>query len=413
MARVSGDPPLEDTGRTLTVLALNSGSSSLKFGLYRASATAIAAVLSGELVGVGDAESEFHAWDSNGKRICSETMIRPSQGGAIKRIDRLLIETGQPRPEAIGHRIVHGGPNLTRHCLIDRAVLDQIEAATAFAPSHIPSALAVFHSTRAHFADLPQVACFDTAFHADMPDIARILPIPRALQADGIRRYGFHGLSCESILHQLGDNAPDRIIIAHLGHGASVTAIKAGRSVDTSMGLTPTGGVIMGTRSGDIDPGVLLYLLREKGFDASTLAKLVDRQSGLLGVSGVSGDMRGLNDASASNPAAGLAVDMFRASVRKQIAAMITVLDGADLIVFTGGIGENDVAARAAICDGLAWIGVRLDADRNRAGANPLQGETSRCAVLVLPSREDDQIARHVHALANHVKPAESPARLA
>jgi acetate kinase len=304
-----------------------------------------------------------------------------------------------PPPAAIGHRIVHGGPKLRRHCLIDDSVLAQLEAATAFAPLHIPSALSVIHFAQEHFPGVPQAACFDTTFHAELPDVARVLPIAKELQSEGIQRYGFHGLSCESILHQLPNDLPKRLVIAHLGNGASVTAVEDGKSIDTSMGLTPTGGVIMGTRSGDLDPGVLVYLAREKKFDAAKLEDLVDHRSGLLGISGVSGDMRRLHQVASSNADARLAIQMFCYSVRKQIAATIAALGGVDLLVFTGGIGENDAEARATICNGLSWLGVSLDPARNRSGENPISNPASRCTVDVLPSREDEQIALHTRAL--------------
>ena len=200
-------------------------------------------------------------------------------------------------------------------------------------------------------------------------------------------------------MHQLADELPDRLIIAHLGNGASVTAVKGGKSIDTSMGLTPTGGVIMGTRSGDLDPGVLVYLMREKKFDAAMLEELVDHRSGLLGISGVGSDMRRLHEAASSNADARLAIEMFCYSVRKQVAAMIAALDGVDLLVFTGGIGENDAEVRAAICGGLSWIGVRLDPARNRSANNPIGDPASRCAVRVLASQEDEQIARHTSSI--------------
>jgi acetate kinase len=260
---------------------------------------------------------------------------------------------------------VHGGPRLQRHCLIDDEVLRQLETARAFAPLHIPSALSVIRFAREHFPAATQAACFDTAFHADLPEVAQVLPIPKKLRAEGIQRYGFHGLSCESIVRQLADDLPERLIIAHLGNGASVTAVKAGQSIDTSMGLTPSGGVIMSTRSGDLDPGVLIYLMREKKFNAAMLEELVDGRSGLLGISGVGGDMRGLHEAAPTNADARLAIQMFCYSVRKQVAAMIAALDGVDAIVFTGGIGENDAEVRAAVCRGLSWLGVSLDEARN------------------------------------------------
>jgi acetate kinase len=340
----------------LTVLALNSGSSSMKFGLYGVGASGVTILLSGEV------EAKSLAETSN----------------AIVEIAERLADAKMPMPRVIGHRVVHDGPSLRRHCLIDDAVVAQLEAATAFAPLHIPLALSIIRFSREHFGDLPQVACFDTVFHTTIPELARTLPIARDLRLLGIERYGFHGLSCESIVRQLGRDLPNRLVIAHLGNGASITAVKAGRSIDTSMGLTPTGGVIMGTRSGDLDPGILVYLAREKGFDAAMLEDLVDHKSGLQGISGIASDMRLLRQAASSSANARLAIEMFCYSVRKQVAAMIAALGGVDRIVFTGGIGEHDALARAAICDGLSWVGVRA---------------------FVLPSQEDEQIAHHARAL--------------
>jgi acetate kinase len=390
---------MTDARPELNVLALNSGSSSLKFGLYRVGSSRIQMLLSGEAEAIGEEKSEFHARDAHDNELLSERVSIPGQREAVIRIGRLLAESAMPAPAAIGHRIVHGGPKLRQHCLIDDSVLRQLEAASAFAPLHIPSALSVIRFAREHFPGLPEVACFDTTFHASLADVARVLPISKELQSEGIQRYGFHGLSCESIVRQLANEPPDRLIIAHLGNGASVTAVKGGRSIDTSMGLTPTGGVIMGTRSGDLDPGVLVYLMREKKFDAAMLEELVDHRSGLLGISGLGSDMRRLHEAAPSDADARLAIEMFCYSVRKQVAAMIAALDGVDLIVFTGGIGENDGEARAAICDGLSWIGVRLDEARNRSANNPISDPASRCAVLVLASQEDEQIAHHSWAL--------------
>ena len=358
----------------MNILALNSGSSSLKFGLYRVQASATETLL-------------------------AQTVATTDPQDTITRVAGLLARSGMAAPHAIGHRVVHGGPALRQHCVIDDAVLRQLEAAAAFAPLHTPAALALIRDAQQHFPGLPQVACFDTSFHAGLPEAARVLPIARELRAQGIQRYGFHGLSLESIVRQLGAGLPPRVVIAHLGNGASVTAVKQGQSIDTSMGLTPSGGVVMGTRSGDLDPGVLVYLAREKKFDAARLEALVDHHSGLLGISGVDSDMRHLHEAAAVNPDARLAVEMFCQSVRKQIAAMITVLDGLDLLVFTGGIGENDARVRTAVCAGLRWIGVSLDEPRNRAASNPINDGASRCAVQVLASQEDEQIARHTGAL--------------
>jgi acetate kinase len=362
-----------------TILALNSGSSSLKFGLYEVGLSATEMLLSGEAEAIGGKDGGFHAQDSNGNSVLSEAASLPNAREAIIRIGRLLADTDLPVPSAVGHRVVHGGPQLRQHCLIGDGVLRQLVAANVFAPLHTPAALSVIRFAQEHFPDLPQAACFDTAFHAALPEVARVLPIPKEFQSEGLQRYGFHGLSCESIVRQLGDDLPGRLVIAHLGNGASVTAVKDGKSIDTSMGLTPTGGVIMGTRSGDLDPGVLLYLMREKKFDVARLEELVDHRSGLMGISGIASDMRRLHEAAASNADARLAIQMFCYSVRKQVAAMIAALEGVDLIVFTGGIGEHDEEVRAEICDGLSCFGVG--------------------PVRVFTSQEDEQIARHTWEL--------------
>jgi acetate kinase len=390
---------MTDAEPLLNVLALNSGSSSLKFGLYCVGSSRIERLLSGEAESIGDKSGKCHAQDSRGNALLSETGSIRNQREAIIRIGRLLGDAKMPMPAAIGHRVVHGGPKLRHHCLIDDSVLTQLEAAVAFAPLHIPSALSVIRFAKEHFPGLQQAACFDTTFHAQLPAVARVLPIAKELQSEGIQRYGFHGLSCESIVHQLTNDLPNRLVIAHLGNGASVTAVRGGKSIDTSMGLTPTGGVIMGTRSGDLDPGVLVYLIREKKFDGAMLEDLVNRRSGLLGISGVGSDMRRLREAASSNADARLAIQMFCYSVGKRIAAMIAALGGVDMIVFTGGIGENDIEGRVAICGGLNWHGVTLDPARNGSGENPISDPASRCAVYVLPSQEDEQIARHTRVL--------------
>ncbi len=335
------------------ILALNSGSSTVKYGLYAVDPDP--ALLVGGTIETADGHVSV-----------------------LDALDAALRDS--PAPTAIGHRIVHGGPHRTAHCLIDDAVTADLVAACALAPLHGPAALALIAAARARYPGLPQVACFDTAFHAELPDVAQVLPIPRRYRASGVRRYGFHGLSCESILTQLGGGIPSRLVIAHLGNGASVTAVRDGRSVDTSMGLTPSGGVTMATRTGDIDPGILLYLLRETGLDAEALAMMIDHESGMAGISGVSGDMRVLRAAAGSNPDADLAIRMFERSVCKQIAAMAATLGGLDLLVLTGGIGEHDRATQQAIGTGLAWL--------------------PGLEIQIVASREDDEIARHAARLS-------------
>jgi acetate kinase len=383
---------------TRTILALNSGSSSLKFGLYRIWPSKTEMLVSGEAEAIGEPDATFHVIDAQGRPLQSEAIPIDNQGDVVARIGKFLVDGKFPIAAAVGHRVVHGGPTLLQHCLIDDAVVSQLEKAIPFAPLHIPSALAVIRFARANFHNCPQVACFDTSFHADLPDVASTLPIPKELRSRGIRRYGFHGLSCESIVRQLKADLPERLIIAHLGNGASVTAVQSGKSVDTSMGLTPTGGVIMGTRTGDLDPGVLVYLIREKKLDVTELEELVDHRSGLLGISGFDSDMRRLHEVASSNDDARLAIEMFCYSVRKQIAAMIAVLGGVDMVVFTGGIGENDEVARAMICEGLSWAGIGQAETRSWTGRDSVPDSK----VSVLTSQEDEQIARHAWALQAH-----------
>lgn len=378
----------------MIVLTLNSGSSSLKFGLYRVEGGGLEALMTGETDGIG-----LQAQDAKGSALPGTPMKAEAPEATIQAIVSLLAKANLPVPEAIGHRIVHGGRKLRAHCLIDDEVERDLEAASAMSPLHAPAALAIIRLARQAWRDVPQAACLDTAFHAGMPDIARILPIAKELQAEGVQRYGFHGLSCESIVDQLGADLPKRLIIAHLGNGASVTAVREGRSIDTSMGLTPSGGIVMATRCGDIDPGVLIYLMREKGFSAAALEDLVDRRSGLLGISGVSGDLRELHAAESSVPAARLAIAMFCVSAAKEIAGMIVALGGIDAIVFTGGIGEHDAIVRAAIGRHLGWLGIQVDEGRNEAAAGRIDAPGSPCHLHVLPSLEDEQIARHTAGL--------------
>ena len=358
------------------VLALNAGSSSLKFGLYLVNATGSRMLLTGNAQMGKGGPAAFEARNVDGKVLDSNPAPIREPHDAIGRIAALLSAQGMPAPAAVGHRIVHGGRLCRDHTLIDADVMRHLEGASVFAPLHVPPALALVRAAQERFAGAAQVACLDTAFHAGMPEVARTLAIPRELRDQGIERYGFHGLSCESIVRQLGSELPRRLVIAHLGHGASVTAVADGRTIDTSMGLTPSGGVIMSTRCGDIDPGVLLVLVRKFGFDTARLEALIDQRSGLVGISGISGDMRELHAACAANVDACLAIAMFCYSVRKQVAAMAAVLGGIDLLVFTGGIGENDAAVRAEIVEGLKGVG---------AGA----------AVRVMPAQEDERIAWH------------------
>ena len=376
-------------GQSMPVLALNAGSSSTKFGFYRVDRAGCEPALLGTIERDETGVGRLSASDGNGKVLVSGERLALDGHEAIFVIERLLADQDLPNPGAVGHRIVQGGPNRTRHCRIDANVLQDLTSATALAPLHVPAALALLEAAQTRFPSATHVACLDTAFHAGLPDIARTLPLDRGLADARLRRYGFHGLSCESIVRQLGSDLPARLVIAHLGSGASVTAVREGRSIDTSMGMTPTGGTIMGTRCGDLDPGVLVWLLREKGFDAARLEALIDHRSGLLGLSGLSSDMRVLQ-AAPDHAGARLAIEMFCRSVSKQIAAMAVSLGGIDLLVFSGGIGEHDAIVRDRIVQDLAWVAG--DA-RERAG--------SGVAVRVVGSREEAEIAWHTFAIAS------------
>lgn len=388
------------------ILVINSGSSSLKFGLYARQNDEEHPLVEGEAEGIGHSNGKIELRDSSGRVLRSEEARFTSQSDALDRAAQWLAAQQHERsfaaPSAVGHRVVHGGPRLVTHQLITSAVLKELKASVHFAPLHIPVALELIRAAQQRYPQVPQFACFDTAFHNTMPEEAARFALPNQLFVEGIRRYGFHGLSYESIVHQLrlAGNLPSRTVVAHLGNGASLAAIKDGRSVDTTMGLTPTGGIPMATRSGDLDPGVILYLQRVKSMDADSLEQLLNHDCGLTALSGGKSDMRDLQSAAAKGDSrALLAVEVFCRSIRKVIAAYAAVLGGVDLIAFTGGIGEHSAEIRAKVCKGLAFLGLRLDHSRNSAHGPEISALDSAVAVRVLPSEEDRQIARHCRAM--------------
>jgi acetate kinase len=381
------------------VLALNSGSSSLKLALYSFANGAGSKLANGAAEEIGSKDGRIRL------RRGSEVLIdeaRAFSGAteAAQYLIALFLRNSLPAPRVVGHRIVHGGPHLREHQRITPDVLNQLEEAVVFAPLHLPRALDVLRRATSDFPEAVQVACFDTAFHRTLPEYAARLPFPDAFWEKGLRRYGFHGLSCESIIHALGNDVPGRVAIAHLGNGCSVTAVRNGVSVETTMGLTPMGGVMMGTRTGDLDPGVLLYVLQVERYEPEQLQQLLNHRSGLLGVSGLSSDMRHLLEASQDNPQARMAVEMFCYQIRKSLGSMAAVLGGLDLFVFTGGIGEHAAPVRAKICSGLEHLGILLDEQANQRGDSRISSATSTCAVRVIESDEDLQIARHSYRLA-------------
>jgi len=369
------------------ILAVNSGSSSLKFGLYRQPSGDCnpQLLLAGGASGIGHSNGQLEIKDPAGKKLLDEAYKLNSQGHALKEILGVMDRLGHPRPSAIGHRVVHGGPHLRDHQRIDNALLEKLEAATQFAPIHIPAAIALIRETEKLLPDVGQYACFDTAFHSTMPETARHFPLPQRLYDLGIERYGFHGLSYESVVTRLGASLPERVVCAHLGSGASLVALRHGKSIDTSMGMTPVGGVPMATRSGDFDPGVVLFLMRTENLDADQLESLLNRDSGLGALSGGESDMRLLEQCAAQgDPKARLAIAVFAHAVRKMIGAYAAELGGLDLLVFTGGIGEHSTGVRDWICDGLEFLGIT-------------SGDPALCPkVRVITAEEELQIARIV-----------------
>ena len=378
------------------ILCLNVGSSSCKFSLYQRGGKLVAA---GEVERIGLTGGVLRMQAGDGKTIAEDRRDFPDPSHAIEALFDAMKREAVPEAAAVGHRVVHGG---SRHIAPERvtpALMADLERLIPFAPNHLPGAIAGMKSIASRFPDLPQVACFDTAFHRKMPQVAERFALPSAYYDEGLRRYGFHGISCEYVMHALGPSRPARIVIAHLGNGASMTAVRDGVGIDTSMGLTPTGGFMMGTRTGDLDPGVLLYLMNVKGLDARQLEDLVSRRAGLLGVSGISSDMKTLLDRRATEPAASIAIEMFCYQLRKQIGAFAAALGGLDLLVFTGGIGERAPAIRAEVCAGLGHLGIVLDPALNAANAGTVSQGSAPCTVRVILTNENLMIATHTRSL--------------
>ncbi|MBX5468112.1 MAG: acetate/propionate family kinase [Firmicutes bacterium] len=389
---------------TRRILAVNGGSSSLKFGLFAVSADAEKALWMGAIEGIGAASARWWCQSGYGERTEGQGPVADAEA-AVHRLVALLAAASSEPPDAIGHRLVTGGPELSLPVLIDDTVRLRLNRAVPYAPLHLPYGLAVIDALVRQFPTRPHVACFDTTFHRTLPERAWRLPLPRSLAAQGIRRYGFHGLSYESIVDQLKPDLPPRLVIAHLGSGCSVAAVYHGVSVDTTMGLTPTGGVVMATRPGDLDPGVLLFLLQQGGYGLTRLEALLNHESGLYGLSGITGDMAALLAQRQAYEPAQQAVASFVYSVQKAIAAMTVALGGFDTLVFTGGIGEHAPAVRQAVAEGLAHLGVELDDTANRLGGPVLSARSSRVVVRVLPAQEERMIARHAAAVLDAARP--------
>jgi acetate kinase len=395
---------------SLPVLVLNSGSSSIKFSIYEAGSDQVAGdgrrerLFEGAVDGIATDQGKFWIKDASNKKIIDQAPALPHRSVAFKLVADAL-RSDFPAFKAIGHRVVSGGPTVGENQRITPQLIDEIESYTAFAPLHTPIAVYIMRESLRLFPDIPNFAILDTWFHRTMPPVARHMPIPAEYSSMGVRRYGYHGISYESIVYQLQPNVPEKLIVAHLGNGASITAIRNGQCIDTSMGLTPTGGIISGTRTGDIDPGVLLFILRkiaektEKATAAADqLEAVASKNAGLLGVSELSNDMRDLRQAiSTGSVKARLAVDKFVWTIQKWIGSYVAELNGLDMLVFTGGIGENDIASRAEICTGLEALGIVLDPEGNNVrGEAVISSASSRVTVRVLPPLEDLMIVNHV-----------------
>src|ERR1700722_6958890 len=371
------------------ILALNSGSSSLKFGVYRRGASDAdeEPVLRGSAEGIGRDNGSLHIWSANGNPGATREAVHESQAEALAALAATMREHLQATPLAIGHRVVHGGPNLRTHQLITPKLVEELRKATHFAPLHIPQALQLIAAAQSIFSSAAHYACFDNAFHRTIPEVAAHLPIPQQYFDAGVRRYGFHGLSYESLVHHFGAQLPPRAIFAHLGNGASLCAVRNGKSIDTTMGFTPTGGIPMGTRSGDLDPGVLIYLLRNEKLDADKLEVLLNRQSGLFAFSSGESDVKALEERSRGNDShATLALNAFAIAVRKTIGAYMALLGGVDVLVFTGGIGEHSERIRSSATEGLESLGLTRD------------------KIQIVAAQEEQQIARHCRELMKQSK---------
>jgi acetate kinase len=382
----------ESTEKDGPILVLNSGSSSLKFGIYRRGATDGVndeePLLTGSADDIGRNNGALHIRSADGSSLLQRDRIHESQSDALGALASAIREYINTQPVAVGHRVVHGGPKLCEHQIITPQLLEQLRAATHFAPLHIPQALSLISAAQCIFPLAAHYACFDDAFHQTIPEVASHFALPQRYLEAGIRRYGFHGISYESLVHHFGAKLPERAIFAHLGNGSSLCAVRNGKSIDTTMGLTPTGGIPMGTRSGDLDPGIIVYLLRNEKLDADGLEDLLNHQCGLFALSSGESDVKALTQRADGNDAkACFALDVFALSVRKAIGAYTALLGGIDLLVFTGGIGEHSARIRSAATSGLETIGLAAD------------------KIQVVPAEEEQQIARHCRAMMSPTCP--------
>ena len=389
------------------VLTINGGSSSIKFALFEVG-DSLQGIMKGAIERIGLPQASLRAEGLSSADSVLRSVIASDHTMAVD----VLMDWLRDRPgrdgalSAVGHRVVHGGPNYSEPQRLTSEAIDELHRLSPYDPEHLPEEILLIDACQRRFPDLPQVACFDTAFHHDLPRVAQILPIPRCYEALGVRRYGFHGLSYAFLMGELArlagmDAAKGRVILAHLGSGASLAAVHGGKSVDTSMAFTPTAGVPMSTRSGDLDPGLAWYLARTEGLDAKGFNEMVTRHSGLLGVSETSSDMRDLLSQETQDVRAAEAVALFCYQVKKWIGAFAASLGGLDTLVFAGGIGENAPPVRARTCAGLGFLGVELDERRNAENQGVISAAASPVTVRVMRTDEERMIAESVCRVLN------------
>ena len=388
------------------ILTINGGSSSIKFALFEAGDT-LKRILAGSIERIGLPEAAFAVKGSNKADNFTRAVTAANHTAAVGMLMD-WIETRFPHGEltAVGHRVVHGGPKYSEPQRITTEMVEELHQLQPFDPEHLPEEILLTEAFHHRFPDLVQVACFDTAFHHNLPRVAQLLPIPRRYEAQGVRRYGFHGLSYAFLLEELArvagaQTARGRIILAHLGNGASLAAVYEGKSVDTSMSFTPAAGVPMSTRSGDLDPGLVWYLARTEKITAKKFNEMVNFQSGLLGVSETSSDMQDLLERETKDVRAAEAVALFCYQVKKWIGSFAAALGGLDTLVFAGGIGENAPLVRARICDGLGFLGIELDEKRNAANEGVISTAAGRAPVRVIHTDEEWMIAKTVCRVLN------------
>lgn len=378
----------------MDILCVNCGSSSLKFAVYRCEDGKEHQCVQGAVEGVSTGHGRLWIQRSTDLQPQELSQVCHSHSEAFDAAMNSLARLDLPPWAAIGHRVVHGGEHFDRPRLVDTQVLTTLRSLVRFAPLHMPPQIAAIEAAKCRFPDSPHVVCFDTSFFRQMPEIAQRYPLPGSLWDAGVRRYGFHGLSYESILATHPEARRGRTIIAHLGNGCSLTALRDGLPVETTMGFTPAGGVVMGSRSGDLDPGVLIYLMDHLQYGPRDIERLVNQESGLKGISGLTSEMHTLLSAQSTNPLAALAIDIYCHSIRKQIGAFTAVLGGLDRLIFTAGIGERAAAVRRQICQGLEYLGIEWNESANLRGERRISSEHSRIAVEVIVTNEQQVIAR-------------------